>query len=43
MSGKKRMLHHPLETKLEAIRLFSEEGKTVPKSRRSWAFEMPTE
>ena len=28
MSGKKRMLHYPLETKLEAIRLFYEEGKT---------------
>ena len=28
MSGKKRMSHYPLETKLEAIRLFYEEGKT---------------
>jgi transposase-like protein len=28
MSGRKRMQHYPLETKLEAIRLFYEEGKT---------------
>ncbi len=28
MSGRKRMQHYPLETKLEAVRLFYEEGKT---------------
>lgn len=28
MSGRKRMQHYPLETKLEAMRLFYEEGKT---------------
>lgn len=28
MSGRKRMQHYPLETKLEAIRLFYEEGQT---------------
>jgi len=28
MSGKKRNSHYPLETKLEAMRLFYEEGKT---------------
>jgi transposase len=28
MSGKKRMKHYPLETKLEAVRLYQEEGKT---------------
>lgn len=28
MSGKKGMKHYPVETKLEAVRLFVEEGKT---------------
>jgi transposase-like protein len=28
MSGKKGMKHYPVETKLEAVRLFLEEGKT---------------
>ena len=28
MSGKKGMMHYPVETKLEAVRLFYEEGKT---------------
>jgi len=28
MSGKKGMRHYPVETKLEAVRLFVEEGKT---------------
>lgn len=28
MSGKKGMNHYPVETKLEAVRLFFEEGKT---------------
>jgi transposase len=28
MSGRKRMQHYPLETKLEAVRLFYDEGKT---------------
>ena len=28
MSGRKRMQHYPLETKLEAVRLLYEEGKT---------------
>ncbi len=28
MSDRKRMQHYPLETKLEAMRLFYEEGKT---------------
>jgi transposase-like protein len=28
MSGKKGMVHYPLEVKLEAVRLFYEEGKT---------------
>ena len=28
MTGKKGMVHYPLEVKLEAVRLFYEEGKT---------------
>jgi transposase-like protein len=28
MSGKKGMVHYPLDVKLEAVRLFYEEGKT---------------
>jgi transposase-like protein len=28
MAGKKGMLHYPVEVKLEAVRLFLEEGKT---------------
>jgi len=28
MCGRKRMQHYPLKTKLEAVRLFYEEGKT---------------
>ena len=28
MTGKKRMKHHPLELKLEAVRMFYVEGKT---------------
>ncbi len=30
MSGNKGMQHYPLEVKLEAVRMFYEEGKTQP-------------
>ena len=34
MSGKKGMDHYPVEVKLEAVRMFYEEGKTQAEIRR---------
>ncbi len=34
MAGKKGMVHYPIEVKLEAVRLFLEEGKTRAEIRK---------
>jgi len=39
MSGKKGMVHYPLDVKLEAVRLFYEEGKTRAEIKE--ALELP--